>query len=431
VGNSTYPYTIAQDQSMILNASLYFDEADKPVFTSAKDKGNLQVRAQVLKAADPTQVVFTFLKKNPRVSNSYLTLNATADRTFAQAGATASDFEYYATSGLTILYSYSLDGGKTWFGNATTQNKVYVTLAKPKTALLYETVLYYGSTSRANALVDLPGAVAAFLGERETTRVDGTPMYYYGDWGTPNYDSVGALLNGADGRCGTWAMFFIDILRAQGLGTDSTILLGITPKDDKEGFMVPDWQFNSKALFKDNGLTLPDDYAKTLAAYPYADVPDTSATPWPPETRVPVDQTPYYKNNTYQWKLPTVKGDKATQEDVKDRTGVPGQNSSDPASLFGDHAIVKVVIAGQTKYYDPSYGTVYDSLLDFNNSLAGFYIGMDIDEGKFKDPNSDHPLDLNSNMLVDTVHVLAMKPNVAATKDADMSIKATDDKYKL
>ena len=57
-----------------------------------------------------------------------------------------------------------------------------------------------------------------------------------------------------------------------------------------------------------------------------------------------------------------------------DETGVPGQNISNPASTFADHALVRISFPEGEKYYDPSYGTgPFSSIEEWENyAVAGY-----------------------------------------------------------
>lgn len=51
-------------------------------------------------------------------------------------------------------------------------------------------------------------------------------------------------------------------------------------------------------------------------------------------------------------------------------TGIYGPGTFNPASLFGNHQVVKI----GTQYYDPTYGVVYNSLTDIDNlAIDGYY----------------------------------------------------------
>ena len=61
--------------------------------------------------------------------------------------------------------------------------------------------------------------------------------------------------------------------------------------------------------------------------------------------------------------------------DVTDLTGLPGQGSENPASIFVNHALA--VINGE--YYDPSYGRTYADLQTMDQQVMdGYYINKAI-----------------------------------------------------
>lgn len=67
-----------------------------------------------------------------------------------------------------------------------------------------------------------------------------------------------------------------------------------------------------------------------------------------------------YGTSSYNW----------AYAEVTDTNGIPGQGTSNPASLFGNH---QVVIGGT--YYDPSYGLKHNSLDDIDaNAVDGFFV---------------------------------------------------------
>lgn len=54
---------------------------------------------------------------------------------------------------------------------------------------------------------------------------------------------------------------------------------------------------------------------------------------------------------------------------MTDLAGVPGQNTTNPKSMFNWHGLVEV----GTKVYDPSYGNVFNSMQEWeDDSVAGF-----------------------------------------------------------
>ncbi len=57
--------------------------------------------------------------------------------------------------------------------------------------------------------------------------------------------------------------------------------------------------------------------------------------------------------------------------EVTDNTGIPGQNSTNSASMFNNHQIVRV----RGKYYDPSYRKSYTDLTKIKDDIQGVYYG--------------------------------------------------------
>jgi len=58
-----------------------------------------------------------------------------------------------------------------------------------------------------------------------------------------------------------------------------------------------------------------------------------------------------------------------TPAEVTYTEGNPGQNNSMPASFFNNHQLIKY----GNKYYDPSYGVIYESVQKIDETLSGFY----------------------------------------------------------
>jgi hypothetical protein len=63
--------------------------------------------------------------------------------------------------------------------------------------------------------------------------------------------------------------------------------------------------------------------------------------------------------------------------DLQRGSGLPGQKSPTPSeSAFGVHFIAQYTDAeGTISYYDPSYGVIYDSTDDFEDTaVAGYWV---------------------------------------------------------
>jgi hypothetical protein len=155
-----------------------------------------------------------------------------------------------STSGLVLDWQVSVDGGKTWVAVGVTQNQVYLTWKNP-TALTtggglpvpggiapYLTLLYVGcNAANDTAPADDDGVANQVFTKFETldvTNANGTILKYYGSYAKPNPANPGVfetagLIAHADGRCGAWMKFFIDVLRSQGVTTAQTAQIETAP----------------------------------------------------------------------------------------------------------------------------------------------------------------------------------------------------------
>lgn len=209
-----------------------------------------------------------------------------------------------------IQWSFSVDGGATWFPAGTSDNPVYVTLGDPR-ATPYHTVIHLGCVNAVNETTEV-GCIAkiwADFTDRDVRRIDNTPLLYWGVYALQNQSSpdvftTDGLLKNADGSCGAWSRFFKDLLLNQGI---SSAVLGCIqpinmPDCESIGFCVKNWDYSSGSL---------------------TDLP-----------------------------------------------GIPGQGNADPLSQFSDHAVV--LIGGMI--YDPSYGTVFPNLLSWEDASLDFFV---------------------------------------------------------
>ncbi len=168
-----------------------------------------------------------------------------------------------------------------------------------------------------------------------------------------------------DGQCGAWAHLFIDAMGAQGINHTNEYVIfyqsdGAAPNDFSFGFAVNNWSFAS-------GTGISGD-----ANYPFLNVPGT----------------PEYSGSSYSWRF----------AEVTDDTGVPGQGTTNPKSLFSNHQVVKI----GTQYYDPSYGVTYSSLADIDdNAVDGYYEKKDVPVNELQ-----VGLDLNGDTYVTDTWVL-------------------------
>ncbi len=259
---------------------------------------------------------------------------------------------------LNIDWEISFDGGASYYGTGTSDNRIYVTLRDPVGGYRHETLYHVGS-SNAQGATDEHTVIANVWGDftdRDVRRkpidgfnaTDNHQLTYYASYLTGNLTTP-ALLAFGDGQCGSWARFFLDILKVQGVDQSGDFVL-VRPSDASEGFLVNDWTFSGAGVSGD-------------VDYPFLNIPDAVM----------------YYDTHYGWRY----------SDVSDDAGAPGQGTSNPASMFGNHQFV--FLGGV--YYDPSYGVTCSDLLDFDdNYLAGYFVfdRVDVDESTVsRDLNGD------------------------------------------
>ena len=267
---------------------------------------------------------------------------------------------YYPAMG--IEWRFSMDSGATWLDAGVCENSVYITLGDPLTSPLYHTLAHLGCVN-ATGETDEAGCTEKIWDEftdRDVRRVDGTRLTYYASYLCENVTTADLLLHG-DGQCGAWVTLFLDIRKVQGI-TEARHLIRIKPRmSNDKGFIVKNWNYSG-------------DGSAGVQSYPYCNIPV---------------ETSFVSSIGYHWKF----------AEVTDAEGLPGQGTSNTASLFNCHYIV---MCGAL--FDPSYGTKYQTLAEWaRDSLAGYF-----DEQMLFFDESHWDTDLNNDGdKVDTLPVLA------------------------
>ena len=283
--------------------------------------------------------------------------------------------KFYNTFDVAWEFSASVDaaGDPVYVDAGTSHNRMYVVLDDPDlpymtspgyfggvTIPMWETLVHLGTVG-AEGTSNVDDAIVGVWNQFGTNNAPtdvstvGLPvgglaadqpvsheLSYYEDYRCSAVTSE-ALLRTHDGQCGSWAELFINTLQSQGINQSDEYVevRPLDPADD--GFIVQDWDFSA---IPSGAGTHPWENSSSGV--------DSVANLYAP---------PSY--NSYAW-LPG--------PDVTDDTGVPGQNTANPASIFNNHQFVRLTVAGDTKYYDPSYGVEYSSIQDLDDSyLAGFY----------------------------------------------------------
>ncbi len=280
---------------------------------------------------------------------------------------------------MSITWSFSMDGGSTWCNAGTSANQTYVTLGDPLTTV-FHTLAHLGckNADSENTEANCTSKIWSEFTDRDVRRVDGVQLTYYASYTCGNVTTASLLANG-DGQCGSWAKFFIDMRKVQGIDDTDEYVIFEPMADD--GFCAKNWTFTGAG-------------SSGHATYPYLNLPDS----------------PLVGATSYNWKF----------SEVDDATGIPGQGNANPASLFNNH---QVVISGQ--YYDPSYGVQHATLQVIDdNAIDGFYIGP----GTYPVDEPTVNLDLNgdgdkTDMGVNTTVMLFRK------NPAGLNIKETKVNY--
>jgi hypothetical protein len=206
---------------------------------------------------------------------------------------------------------------------------MYLTYNAPITTDdLYETVFHISCTNANEEHSEdsvVSGIWDGFSG-RNVKRKDGTELTYYASYQTDT-TTVTGLLSNTDGQCGAWASFFQTALAIHGIQSEYKKFRSNPTFAD--GFIVKTWSFSGTGDVGSN--------------FPYTNKLHPSL--------------PLVGTTQYNWGTPA---------EVTYTEGNPGQNNSMPASFFNNHQLIKY----GNKYYDPSYGVIYESVQKIDETLG-------------------------------------------------------------
>lgn len=256
-----------------------------------------------------------------------------------------------------FTWEYRIGDTGNWKLLGNTYNDIYVTLGAPQIDPVYHTVIHIGTvqadgeTTENQAMKKIwnyfSGRSVQSVDEKNSLgRRPSAPLLYWGDWHRVSATlTTTSILTDHDGRCGSWARFLLDVLKAQGIDpgkpaaissvplvASNKVYLLITPIDGADKRLVINnwWKTAGPQL-------LPGETAKIKFA--------SSADP----TGHDATQSKY---------------DLDPSTELDDFQGLRGQNNPNPKSTFLDHAIVRLYIDGTWKWLDPSYGQEYEGATD-------------------------------------------------------------------
>ena len=279
------------------------------------------------------------------------------------------------------IYWYAKPAGTayaSWRLAGTSIDNIYVSFSAPEATpattvnlggALFETPLSYGCRTMATTPPGIfDGIWFSNFASNQVKRNDLTPLHYYQNWNTPNV-TIAALLLDGDGQCSTFVQLLNNAIASQGLsGTLKTQSIRVAPESPMlvnatgtrlpQGLLVNNWSMPpGPPVESADPLTLSFPYRDTFAAGALNGTYNARFARWQ-----------YMFSGPVQY------------------TQGRGQNSTNPAAVFSQHFILQVSVPFsatangaptnyQTWYFDPSYGTSYQTAMQFQQSaLAGFFV---------------------------------------------------------
>ncbi len=296
----------------------------QPLLSLPISSGQLRIRASGSGLTFPEQVVM-------------------ASSAFITAGEALP--ESIGNSTVALTWELSTDGGHSYFALGSTTNHLYVTGAAANEA--FETVIDLGcreangknpDTQQADVVAGIWSQFSSGNAPANVHRVDDTSLTYYHNYDTDS-TGIATLLSTGDGQCGAWAKLLWATLALQGVA--GIHYVGLTPEASTthgaNGFLVNNWTFTGAGT-------------SGSLDFPYVNIYTVSNI--------------NASGTGYQWSF----------SEVTDASGVSGQGNSDPASYFTSHDVLSITIGSTTKYYDPSYGRIYDNLDQIDATMAGYFV---------------------------------------------------------
>ncbi|MFK8102887.1 MAG: hypothetical protein AB8G15_10200 [Saprospiraceae bacterium] len=309
---------------------------------------------------------------------------------FTEANISFKDGEVYYWEDFTISWEISETGeDDSWIYIDESKNPLYVTRSQPEMpsgqlGYAWFHTLFKVSCKNATTLSDQNEIIDAIWNKLKTKSViaadNNQPLKYYSDWlGCGNSFTTESLLALNDGQCGSWARFFIDLLKIQNIthaSVEDDFYHFSSDLGPGSGFFVKDWTATTGVLSNGN------------PTFKYTIIPKQS-----PSQNWFLDD--FMANNKYNFHYSDL-------EDNFNTIGGQGPTNN-PQSIFSNHQITQINDALK----DPSYGTDFLSLDDIENkALFGYFI---IVESNFDETNLLYDFDgdgqgddLNGNGIIES-----------------------------
>jgi len=270
---------------------------------------------------------------------------------------------------MTIKWFFSVDGGTTWSSAGTSENQTYVTLDDPQ-GVRYHTLLHLGckNAEGMTAEEDVFSAIWDEFTDLQVRRVDDTTLTYYADKFCQN-TTLSQLLTNYDGQCLAWCELLKAINDMHGISELTEISVfpaayttynnstssAFEVSYENNGMLIKKWSISGPSPHADLDLNsnwiedCDEDQFSTNIFYgtqrkhffpPHQDLFDSDNLEGV-ETIITVSPSLYGQGNV-----------------------VPG------LQMFDTHYLIK----RNGKYYDPSYGVSFNSLLEWEDaSVDGFW----------------------------------------------------------
>jgi hypothetical protein len=392
-----------------LNIPIAYQSGKKPRMTAKLElrcpkpiTGRVKILCKMTNTNNPSEIITTFESKSVTPTGSAGNYTLLYEK--GTGSELAKRIRYF--SGCTLNWEISFDdgsGSRQIVHASRSTNELYVTWKKPmlesNNQIEHLHTLFHISC-KANNNVETSQESTIFgniwklfdasnqsiAPNLNLMRRDGTPLIYYKtfySWATSSFN----LIKTGEGICFAFTSLAIDLCTIQGAYENNyNLRLNIFPdnysmqacsnqnpvleSNDKQ-FLIPHWKFETNKCTVD------------CPKFPFVNAfPDGI-------------NSQLISNNSYAFLYSEVK--------KTSNGGIYGQNSLTPLALFWTHSLMKM----NGKFYDASYGVVYNSIEEVQRKLAGWgyirrsvteaFLRRDINNNGIINPNEKYNILFTSN----------------------------------